>query len=269
MPTLRNYVEHFSNLNQLIHELETRKTNSVFSEERYQVSNKLQRKGPGFYGAKSIEDAFTLCRDGWSEKLEEFKEPGTRMPTKSVKRAALGPVGFAPHVPNAIQGRPDSMIYSKNQRVKTKAISIAVNTSVPWNIEADRIFEAGREIFRAIQSIENDGIRVNLDVIFAASINDSGKQAIAGSVAVKKATERLNPKRIYFPLVHPAMIRIIGFRYMETIPATISTNFKYGYGHCLTDEQMKEVFKNVRLLSMQRILKEYMTAADIKRELLR
>lgn len=269
MPALKNYVEHFSNLNQLISELEKREINKVFAEERYQISNKLHRKGSRFYGAGSLAEAFTLCRDGWNEKLEEFKEPSTRTPTKSIKRAALGPIGFAPHVPNAIQGRPDSMIYNKNHQTKTTAINIAVDTAVSCAMTAEQVFKAGREIFRAIQNIESTGIRINLDVIFAASINATGKQMIAGSVTIKKASERLNPKRVYFPLVHPAMIRVIGFRYYETIPARISTEFKFGYGHCLNAGQQKSIFPNVRLLSMEEIANKHMTAADIKKELMR
>lgn len=269
MPALQDYVEHFSNLNQLIHELEKREINNVFTDEWYQVKSYIQRDSKGFYAVDSLEEAFKLCRDGWTENLEEFKEPSNKTPTKSVKRAALGPVGFAPHVPNAIQGRPDSMIYTVARREKVRTLSVMVHISVGFRIKQRDMFAAGREIFRAIQNIENNGIRVALDVCFFASFAGTSKQQIIGTVNIKKAQEKLNPKRVYFPLVHPAMLRVIGLAFQETCPVRISSKFKFDRGTPLSKEGCQRIIKAEHMISLAEVIHKGLTAADIKKELLR
>ena len=49
-------------------------------------------------------------------------------------------------------------------------------------------------------------------------------------VTIKAPAEKINPARVYFPLVHPSMLRRIGLRWLETCPDVTSKKFQGGYG---------------------------------------
>lgn len=264
---MQDYIERFNNLNQLIETIQSRPTNKTFEGADCLIANRCHK---GFYGVDTPEDAFKLCLDGWNERLEEFKEPSKAAPTKQVKRPALGPVGFAPHVPNAIQGRPDSMIYTRSHREKTRSISITVDISVGVSTDLEDMFTAGREIFRTIQNLEDNGIHVNLDVCFMATQDiQQTQQKTIGIVNIKKSQERLNPKRVYFPLVHPAMFRILGFKFQETAPVRLAKRFARTRGTPMEAQAIKSTIKTEHIISLKEIIWNHMKAADIKRDLLK
>ena len=227
---MENAIEFFPNLNALLAANASREANSVFAG-KFCISQAEASSYAEFSGTASYAEAERLCRDGWFEKLEAFKEACSIRPANQLRRRVVtSPIGYAPHVPNAIMGRPDSMIKTIMQKEKSRVLEIAVNTSVGNNYAADTITKYSAEIVKAVSAIEAGGIRVKLTLCAINSLSARNGQLAQCFVTIKAPTEKINPARVYFPLVHPSMLRRIGLRWLETCPDVTSKKFQDGYG---------------------------------------
>ena len=228
---MQNAIEFFPNLNALLIANASRKANSVFAG-KFCISQSESAGYKEFSGTMSYEEAEKLCRDGWFEELESFKEACSIRPADQLRRRVVtSPIGYAPHVPNAIMGRPDSMIKTIMQKEKQRAIELVVSRGVRSSTEAETIKFYSAEIVKAISAIEANGIRVKLTLCVCNAMSDEKNGQLAQCfVTLKEASEKLNPARVYFALVHPSMQRRISFRWMETCPQIKSKKFTKGNG---------------------------------------
>ena len=113
------------------------------------------------------------------------------------------------------------MTYSK-QKVVT--ITKGISYSGWWSSEA--IMRESIKALQIIQSMENAGQRVRLNVMIAATTG--GKTAIC-KVCVKQPDQRMNISKMAFALAHPAMLRRFFFKWIETDPF-IDFDLGDGYG---------------------------------------
>ena len=228
---MENAIEFFPNLNALLAANASREANSVFAG-KFCISQAEASSYAEFSGTASYAEAERLCRDGWFEKLEAFKEACSIRPANQLRRRVVtSPIGYAPHVPNAIMGRPDSMIKTIMQNEKSRVLEIVVSRGVRSSIEAEKISLYSAEIVKAISAIEANGIRVKLTLCVCNAMSDEKKGQLAQCfVTLKEASEKLNPARVYFALVHPSMQRRLSFRWMETCPQIKSKKFTKGHG---------------------------------------
>ena len=229
---MKNAIEFFPNLNALLSANSTRQVNRAFKGlNRCLDSNYESSRRTEFTGTASYAEAEKLCRDGWFEKLESFKEACSIRPAEQLRRRVVtSPIGYAPHVPNAVMGRPDSMIKTIMQKEKSRALELVVNTTASSNYAADTITKYAAEIVKAVSAIEAGGIRVKLIACVINTLSARNGQLAQCFVTIKASTEKINPARIYFPLVHPSMLRRIGLRWLETCPDVTSKKFQGGYG---------------------------------------
>lgn len=229
---MKNAIEFFPNLNSLLSANSTRQVNRAFKGlTRCLDSNYESSRRTEFTGTANYAEAEKLCRGGWFEKLEEFKMACAVKPANQLRRRVVtAPVGYVPHVPNAIQGRPDSMIKTIMQKEKSRVLEIAVNASVNSDYTAETITKYAAEIVKAVSAIEAGGIRVKLIACVINTLSARNGQFAQCFVTIKAPTEKINPARIYFPLVHPSMLRRIGLRWLETCPDVTSKRFQGGYG---------------------------------------
>lgn len=228
---MENAIEFFPNLNALLAANASRKANSVFVG--LETSLMESRFETEFTGTASYAEAEKLCREGWFEKLEQFKEACSVKPADQLRRRVVtNPIGYAPHVPNAIMGRPDSMIKTIMQKEKATTVEIVVSTTVSAKTKTEDVVKYAARILQAIAAIEANGVRVKITL---CAINNNSEKKGTGQlvqcfVTLKEAGEKLNPARVYFPLVHPSMFRRITFRWLETCPKVKSRKFATNYG---------------------------------------
>ena len=229
---MKSAIEFFPSLNALLSANSTRQTNKAFKDlNRCLDSSYESSRRTEFTGTASYAEAEKLCRDGWFEKLEAFKAACSIRPADQLRRRVVtSHIGYAPHVPNAIMGRPDSMIKTIMQKEKSRALELVVNTTASSDYTADTIRKYAAEIVKAISAIEAGGIRVKLTSCVINSISARHGQLAQCFVTIKAPTEKINPARVYFPLVHPSMLRRIGLRWLETCPDVTSKKFQDGYG---------------------------------------
>ena len=239
--------EKFSSLDAFSDSL-NRQVNKPFKAKNSLSSQKYDKEC--WSGTRTYTDALQLFNYGWTEKADEIRRDfaqfqkvheATVSHTKS--RPATAVVGFAPHVPNAILGLPNSMIYTERQPMKAKVVRIIYNMAMNAGTEAEDIMNTGLTVLKIAYSLERKGFRVRIDVNPFMSRRDN--ETACCLVTVKDWRQPIDIKKVAFPIAHPAMFRRLGFKWLETTPDLKAQGFIYGYGSSLeAPEDAKQVLKD-------------------------
>lgn len=208
----------------------------------------------GWYGTSSFEEAVDLIRNGWTEKADEirkefasFERAQQRDVTYEKSRPATAVIGFTPHVPNAIMGLPNSMIYTERTPMKAKVVRLIYNPCMNAGTDADDIMNAGLTALKIAWSMERKGYRVRLDV--TPKFSSAAREDTCCLVCVKEWRQPIDIKKIAFPMAHPSMFRRMGFRWLETTPGLTDRDYLGGYGRSMeSEERDKEVLKGCGVL---------------------
>ena len=226
--------EHFNSIGSMINALRTRPENSVFKGKELSSKN----NDYSFNLTHSLDEAFDLCQNGWDEKLNEVKAQfaaatrPNRNGTIDRRRTYNHVVGYAPNVPNAILGLPQSMITTDKQPQKVKVASIVYSPTGLCDVTADDLIKAGIIVLNIVNQLELNGVRVNL--VLQPKGSSADHQGTAMLVDVKSYRDPLDLRKLCFPLIHPSFFRRLGFRWLETVPGLTDTSYACGYGHTTT-----------------------------------
>ena len=245
--------ESFDSIGKLVSALNSRTSNSVFAGK--EDSKRTDFRYARFSGTESYEEAVQLATKGWDGPLDELKEVARSMNLKTnvtadKHRPTTGIVGYAPCVPNAIRGLPNSMIMTERTPSKVKAITIVYANADVGGIKSSAYLKSGVSILKLIQRLELSGYRVRLQSEFKSSV-ESDEYAIV-RVTLKDWREPVDLKKLTFPFANSGMQRRLGFRWMETVPTLTKIGWCSGYGstiarHMDYDEQI-DFYKRNHLL---------------------
>ena len=100
-----------------------------------------------------------------------------------------------------------------------------------------QVVKSGIALLSALKILNLQHHNIKIDVIFKCSHEDN--EAVSFSLRVKDYSEPFNLMRLSFPIAHPAMLRVFGFRCLERIPELRYSDWTHGYGHSFTN--LKEV----------------------------
>lgn len=222
--------EHFKTLNELTETIEKRPLNKVFAGER-PYSETLAPKNDPFYYSASYDDASELLKSGYREPLERMKAEILKVeknaPTPRQKRFK-SISGYAPHVPNAIQGIPLSMFNRKNTPKPSKTIHLLYGFSAVGRTRAEDLIKGGVMFISLVNSLERAGYRVKIDIVRCTTT--STRNAIGYTCNLKEYSQPLNLLKLCYPLVHPSMLRRTSFKWCETLPKLTDRGYKGTYG---------------------------------------
>jgi len=227
-------VENFNSLKELIKANETRKPNKVFAG-KHQASDERDSDRDSFTRTKSYAEAVELMRNGYAEPLEKIKRGvEANMQGMSAEKTAVKNdiVGYAPCVPNAILGIPQSMINKELTVKKSKILTIIHDATSNCDTSTETFIKAGIATLTIVNSLEKRGYRVSLRVAFKNS--RACEQRTFATVTVKDWRQPLDLQKMTFPFCHPSMLRRIGFKWLETTPRLTERDFAYGYGRSLS-----------------------------------
>ena len=220
--TLRH--EEFVSIGELIETINKRPNNSAMKGEHSSDKNDTE-----FSNSKSLAHAEEMLQKGWTEHLDKVKT-AVRKNTrelynlfKTKRIPANMTVGFVPNVPNALQNLPDSMINIQQTFQKKKTKHVIYVDSSNCGTEADVFVKAGTSLVTAISLLEAAGIQTKLSVAFFAA--SAEKEIVVSTLQIKNYGERFNLEKICFPMIHPAMFRRIGFKWLETCPQVTDRHF--------------------------------------------
>lgn len=223
-------VENFDSIETLTRTIMKRKPNSVFENEKLASDEKGDSE---WAGSSSLQEALDLMKNGYEEPLAQIKKEMINVKAKSNTpvakvRPTVGVVGFAPCVPNAIMGLPNSMIAVERVPMKSKVLTIMYCIGVNAGTNASKIIKAGTAVLRMINTLELKGYRVKLEVELIGC--EKRREFASVTVNVKDWRQHLDLKKLSFPLIHPSALRRVGFRWLETTPNLTERQMSSGYG---------------------------------------
>jgi len=190
-----------------------------------------------FYQTKNLTEALDLLRNGTTDsKYDLCPKSAAALPTRTHsnrKVPTTAPVGFVPHVPNALLNLPNSMISTRLDPRQTapsprQSITIVRDVSYPCNVPAERIRElnlATTEYIRSLLLINPQPI-LTVYAHIGTSLSRSGEHHIY--VRVKAPDQRLVIPQLNFAFCHPSFLRRCYCRWVE-----VSRDVPYvpeGYG---------------------------------------
>lgn len=192
----------------------------------------------------TFEEAQNFLLYGFEENVNEMVSAVGQLQktgTRTRKQLYADVVGFAPIVPNAILGVPNSMMNVKKKQIKTKVVTINYDPTVPWHVSPQEVLGFGCRFINCVLNLERRGYRVKIN--YLATAGDGTRQYIL-RIPLKSEHNPLNIKRMSFPITHIAMLRYLFMDWEERLPKSDRMS---GHGHPLyvADANEKENFNEV------------------------
>lgn len=230
-----------------IHEFEEFITKQPFNAA---FSNKDKAS---IYGSKSFtetesfEEAISLLHSGWQDKANELtkklKAVERDMAPVLKQQRVISVAGYQPIVPLFLTGQPACMVGSKMQPVKQKVVTVVKSISYPGRISSGQWTEQGLKALAIVKKLEQNGHRVNVDIIDGGTGNYNN--GFSCRIRVKNASERLNISKLAFTLCNPSIERRLMFRF-EEVYEHINSGFTSGYGRVLKAADVKQIIDSKR-----------------------
>lgn len=224
-------VEIYNTVSDMVTLLKTRNiTNSSFDDQQ------TKQIDTSWVGVRSYDEACEFLHNGYQPSVEKLKE---RMKAKYVgegKRITFhnDVVGYAPIVPLAMQGVPQSMLNHKMKPIKAKVIDVFYDITVNCGTTSEQILNNGSNLLGAVVDLEQEGYKIN---IYAIQSYSDEKNCDMLVIKIKDSKQPMDLKRMSFPLTHTAFFRVIGFDWYSRVPGG---RYRYGYGHNLNQEFGRE-----------------------------
>lgn len=222
--------ETFNGVNDFLNVIGNRKPNEVFKNETLSSNSHSYT----FTMTKNYRESVEIMSNGYKEGLNDLQKcKGVKVNHASNIRKNIpqtGIVGYAPHVPNAIAGVPQSMISSQRIEQRAKVLTIVYDSGADASVDATKFVQAGRNILDLVQMLELQGYRVRIDIQNAFCTH---KEKAFCRITVKNHRQPMNPLKISYLLLHPSFFRRQCFRWLETVPELTNVSFTSGYGRPL------------------------------------
>ena len=196
-----------------------------------------------------------IMRTGFKDPLEKMKRGILKMgASEKDKRPRLKNdfVGFVPHVPHTLMNLPITMINREKKNIKNKMIHLVYSYGASSKVTPNDMIKGGINFISLVNSLEKQGYRVKIDII---STHTSGKTLACMMLNLKEYGQSLNLLKLTFPLVHPAMFRRIGFKWLETTPELKDSELSHYYGTPLSHIMGYDNLKEAKFLKDHGVLK--------------
>lgn len=197
-------------------------------------------------GVDSYDQALEYLQNGYQPTVDKLKETIKINLQGEGKRISFHNdiVGYAPIVPLAVLGVPNSMINSTMKKIKAKVVDVYYDMTCHCGTKSDDIIEYGSKVLSAIIKLEQSGYRFNIYAIQSYSDSDNADMIC---VKIKDACQPIDLKRCSFPLTHTGFFRVIGFDWYSKTP---KGRYRVCYGHAMAHEnkikdKLSESFKEM------------------------
>jgi hypothetical protein len=221
-------VEKFNSIHELINTVKERPLLPWVG----QGSRNGKHDGERWVGNITFQEAINFIQFGWDKPLPEFKAAIKKLDDKKLHDAKKPVIfksvaGFKPIVPNALKGLPKSMMGKKLVVKKAKIVNVMVELSKSASYSHSTIVEKSIEILSHLYNLERQGWRVRLSMLGTHAHPDGSEKQMGWLLPIKHENQLFDIKKLMFPLVHSAMLRLISFDWYESVPGGIEVS---GYG---------------------------------------
>lgn len=182
--------------------------------------NTLSKSGQGsgnaiWSGCETFAEATELAEVGWPEGLAKAEAMraqlcgviGSRSERPRLSRSVAG---FAPCVPAALAGDPESMFSTRKIMVSSfgKVVTIVYNNCVSAGISADVLMLRGAICLALVDALEACGFRCEIQIGCGfSSLGETPRREIY--LTLKEPDSVINSDTLAYWLVHPAAFRRI------------------------------------------------------------
>ena len=197
-----------------------------------------------FCKTRTIEEAWDFIKSGDTSVMKDYdKKDVFNIDLDNVRlKQRLDVVGHNVNVPLHLIGVPTCMIRKDAKIFKNKIVNILVNNSVNGGTSTSEIIDMANDIFGKILAIENMGYRVNLYKMIGSS---SSYGDVLGFIKMKNDRERINLKKMVFPMCHPSMQRRLDFKFRECFGKNDVTHSGYGSQSNWNKEYVTKAFRHI------------------------
>ena len=223
-----NYIELFDSPAQMCRTIGNRPLNEQFFSRKDHLASEKNSKE--ITGTESYKDATDLLLNGDTENLkimESVKLPKSIGNSVHKKAFEASVCGCSANVPAFISGQPKSMFALKRKPSNLRTLNLIINNNPSFEITVNQLAESGAKVAGLVSSLENKGIRVNLHVGTCA---EKKGQKIFLFTRIKRAEAPLNKLALAYPIINASFVRRHYFKWLETLPVTIRTEYTYSYG---------------------------------------
>lgn len=237
----------FESLNDLAKITEEHKGVCNFANSRAEGTGPSREE---FTGTKNLDEAINLLKFGWDKGVEDLSKKIDLATNSRTIKSEYNVVGGNCSVPRYLQGIPTNMILQKYVEKKDKVITICKNISYSSYITKNQILDESAKAIQVVQKLEAQGYKVNLYVIFAGNNHNDGNKEIIVKLKIKSSSERLNLKKMSFPLMHPSFLRRIVLKLIENDEYITPHRWSHNYGFPIVSnaaqDQVRETEEKLR-----------------------
>ena len=244
------YHERFSNYKEFYDTIIARQTNVSKSRTLQGI---LDNHDHDWIGVSSVQQAKDLLLNGWQQNVEKmkiaFKKELDTLEHDRPRKMVNSVAGFVPIVPNALLGLPNSMINVMMSPKKSKILNFMISIDRSCDNLVEKIIKKMTKIFAYVAMLERSGqYRCKIEVFFAAFSGSPREGTNTSlSVLIKNENQLFDIKRLCFPIIHPAMLRLFAFAWEESLPLDYNDYKVCGYGSSFEywSEEYKRDYINV------------------------
>ena len=240
------YVTEYQSLSEFLSDITSKPNNEFFKNRRCSETYESPSTAKKWYSSEDFQQASYLLTHGWDTAAQKMatKVKLTNASSTAIRssKPAYGVVGTQASVPRYLQGIPTNMVSRQMTYAKQKVVTITKGISYGARWTPDQILEECTKALKIIQSMENGGQRVRLNVVWSISSYPTRSHHTICKVCVKQPDERLNISKMSFALAHPSMLRRIFFKWLETDTFTKHDMGEF-YGCPASDEIRNKVLE--------------------------
>ena len=217
----------FDSMSDFLSHLEDAKVNAkVFRSLSSQQTGRKE-----FTGTNTYEEAVEIAQKGWKDGLNKVKDHLRSIKPMGMaikkQRNVNDLVGGAVLVPRYLSGEHDNMLNIVRRNSHERVIDLYASFNANAGYTTERIIKRGAFVCQLVDDLESSGIRTN---IWACEAAEEGSEKTHTRVCIKQARDIFTINRFAFALAHPAFLRRLWFRMLETTP-DFKARWDGGYGH--------------------------------------
>ena len=205
-----------------------------------------------YLGTRTFSEALDLALYGWTEGRDRAAQLANRI-VESVTgshgvasrwRSQTGVTGSRPHVPNAIAGKPNSMIRYTRQPVAHPIVSVVLNLGASGDITGEEMISRGAATAALVDVLEATGRRCEVIGVSRVSSSTDYRDTLEYRITLKRAQDALDADVMAFALSNPAMLRRLVFSARETEDTTTRKRIGIpgGYGQPQDTDDRGDVY---------------------------
>ena len=199
-------------------------------DSRWGFASETNKASESWDMGLGYEGALRMALDGWPEGRKALVESVARSGKRYGDQIQIeyDIQGVMPCVPTFLTGQPENMLQVTPQPVRP-ICRVSVEFLIPFKVDAIAQANYGAAILGAVESLELQGVTVELQGI-CSSYGDPSKTNYAVTWPLKTEGQALDIDRLAFTLGHTASSRRLVFGLVERCKEL--ADCEDGYGYC-------------------------------------